>query len=108
MDINTNTTTRNKKTVVLAAFIAVIALAAVIAASTLVSNATGTGADIVNLNENGTPIQGEVYQGSPSDEQSELQIRQDGTDMSYSTDGGKTWTDEMPADSGMSLQVEEQ
>jgi hypothetical protein len=41
-----------------------------------------------------------------SGEQSDLQIRQNGNHMEFSTDGGKTWSKEMPSDSGMSVNVQ--
>jgi hypothetical protein len=84
----------------------------VFAVPAMVSNASdapGTdSSDIVNLNSDGTPVQGEAYKGSPTDDRIEVQVRQDGTDLSYSTDGGRTWSDEIPAEAGMSLNVEEQ
>jgi photosystem II stability/assembly factor-like uncharacterized protein len=36
----------------------------------------------------------------------QLDMKQDGDDLLYSTDGGKTWSKELPADAGMSVKVE--
>jgi hypothetical protein len=42
---------------------------------------------------------------SPEGEESELQVRQNGNQMEFSTDGGKTWSSQMPAGSGISVNV---
>jgi hypothetical protein len=49
----------------------------------------------------------------PSDEETDgvpdggtLEVKQDGTDFLYSTDGGKTWSRSIPKDAGMSLNME--
>ncbi|MDR0885295.1 MAG: hypothetical protein LBN22_02825 [Clostridiales Family XIII bacterium] len=47
------------------------------------------------------------YRGSPDDEKSGLEVKMDGKDTLYSIDGGKTWSKEIPGDSGMSVNVEE-
>jgi hypothetical protein len=104
----TKTQTRNKKMILLAIVIAALALTMIFAVPTMVTNAADTGVELTNLNADGSPIRGDVYKGSPADEQIDVQVRQDGTETSFSTDGGKTWSDTMPADSGMTLNVEEQ
>jgi hypothetical protein len=109
--METKTLTRNRKSIIAAVAAVVLALTMVFALPPIISNASDAAnadVEIVNLNEDGAPVQGDVYKGSPTDDQIEVQVRQDGSEMSFSTDGGKTWSDTLPADAGMTLTVEEQ
>ncbi|MDR0837787.1 MAG: hypothetical protein LBM94_06275 [Propionibacteriaceae bacterium] len=93
--------------------VAVIALAVVallatkqLAAHTLGSTTPPSASQPVRA----TPRAIEMTPGQPpagySGDASELQVRQNGNQLEFSPDGGKTWSKEMPSDSGMSVNVQ--
>jgi hypothetical protein len=93
------------------AVIATIAVVCILIASASEAEASDQAPDgAIAQTFDATGPTGDAYKpdaNASGDDAGGLQIKQEGSDLLYSSDGGKTWTKEAPADSGMSVGVQE-